>query len=31
MTAAIVAIGIYPAVMMDLFESGVTPIAQRLG
>ena len=31
MTAAIVAIGVYPAVMMDLFESGVTPIAQRLG
>jgi NADH-quinone oxidoreductase subunit M len=30
MMAAIVAIGIYPAVMMDLFESGVTPIAERL-
>ena len=31
MTAAIVAIGVYPAIMMDVFESGVTPIAQRLG
>ena len=31
MTAAIIAIGVYPAWMMDLFEAGVTPIAQRLG
>ncbi|MDO8615411.1 MAG: NADH-quinone oxidoreductase subunit M [Dehalococcoidia bacterium] len=31
MTAAILAIGIYPAWMMDLFEKGVGPIAERLG
>ena len=31
MSLAILAIGVYPAVMMDLFESGVAPIAQRLG
>jgi NADH-quinone oxidoreductase subunit M len=30
MTAIIVAVGIYPAVMMDLFETGVRPIAERL-
>jgi hypothetical protein len=23
-------VGIYPAVMIDLFESGVAPIAERL-
>jgi len=31
MGLAILVIGIYPAFMMDLFESGVTPIAERLG
>lgn len=31
MGLAILILGIYPAVMMDLFESGVTPIAERLG
>ena len=31
MSAVILAVGVYPAVMMDLFESGVAPIAQRLG
>lgn len=31
MSLAILLIGVYPAVMMDLFESGVTPIAERLG
>jgi NADH-quinone oxidoreductase subunit M len=30
MGAAILLLGIFPAVMMDLFESGVTPIAERL-
>jgi NADH-quinone oxidoreductase subunit M len=30
MTALIVAIGVYPAWMMDVFELGVTPIAERL-
>jgi NADH-quinone oxidoreductase subunit M len=30
MTALIVAVGIYPAWMMDVFESGVLPIADRL-
>jgi NADH:ubiquinone oxidoreductase subunit 4 (subunit M) len=28
---AIVLVGIYPAVVMDLFERGVLPIASRLG
>jgi len=31
MGAAVLAIGVYPAFMMDLFESGVAPIAERLG
>jgi NADH-quinone oxidoreductase subunit M len=31
MGLAILALGVYPAVMMDLFESGVAPIAERLG
>ncbi len=31
MSLAILAIGVYPAVMMDLFETGVAPIAERLG
>jgi NADH-quinone oxidoreductase subunit M len=31
MTAAIVAIGVYPAWVMDLLRDGVTPIATRLG
>ncbi|MGH2400600.1 MAG: hypothetical protein ACRDF6_12235, partial [bacterium] len=31
MSAAIIAIGVYPAFMMDVFESGVAPIAERLG
>ncbi len=30
MTAVILAVGVYPAVMMDLFETGVAPIAERL-
>lgn len=30
LTLAIVAIGVYPAWVMDLLESGVTPIAERL-
>ncbi len=31
MSATILAVGVYPAVMMDLFETGVAPIAERLG
>ena len=31
MTAVILAVGVYPAWLMDLFESGVRPIADRLG
>jgi NADH-quinone oxidoreductase subunit M len=31
MTALIVAIGVYPAWMMDVFEVGVQPIAERVG
>ncbi len=31
MTALILAVGVYPAFMMDLFESGIAPIAGRLG
>ncbi len=31
LTAAILAIGIYPAWIMDLLTDGVTPIAERLG
>jgi NADH-quinone oxidoreductase subunit M len=31
MGAAVLVIGIYPAFMMDLFESGVAPIAERMG
>jgi NADH-quinone oxidoreductase subunit M len=31
MTAAIVAIGVYPAWIMDLLENGVAPIAERVG
>jgi NADH-quinone oxidoreductase subunit M len=31
MGLAILAVGVYPAVMMDLFETGVRPIAERLG
>jgi NADH-quinone oxidoreductase subunit M len=31
MTAAVLAIGVYPAWVMDLLRDGVTPIAQRLG
>jgi NADH-quinone oxidoreductase subunit M len=31
MGAAVLAIGVYPAFMMDLVESGVAPIAERLG
>ena len=31
MGAVILAVGVYPAVMMDLFEMGVAPIAERLG
>ena len=30
MSFAILAVGVYPAVMMDLFETGVAPIAERL-
>ena len=30
MTAVIVAVGVYPAVMLDLLETGVAPIAERL-
>ncbi len=30
MTAVILAVGVYPAWMMDLFETGVRPIADRL-
>jgi len=30
MTAVIVAVGVYPAVMLDLLETGVVPIAERL-
>ncbi len=30
MGLVILLVGVYPAVMMDLFETGVTPIAQRL-
>jgi NADH-quinone oxidoreductase subunit M len=30
MTLVILAVGIYPAVVMDLLETGVTPIAERL-
>jgi len=30
MGLAILAVGVYPAVMMDLFETGVAPIAERL-
>jgi len=30
MTVVILMVGIYPAVLMDLFESGVGPIAERL-
>jgi len=30
MTVVILVVGIYPAVLMDLFESGVGPIAERL-
>ncbi len=30
MTALVIAVGVYPAWLMDLFESGVGPIAQRL-
>ena len=30
MTAVIVAVGVYPAFMMDVFEVGVAPIAERL-
>ncbi|MEO8456588.1 MAG: NADH-quinone oxidoreductase subunit M [Chloroflexota bacterium] len=31
LTVAIIAIGVYPAWVMDLIRDGVTPIAQRLG
>jgi NADH-quinone oxidoreductase subunit M len=31
MGAAVLVIGVYPAFMMDLFEGGVAPIAERLG
>jgi hypothetical protein len=31
MSALILAIGVYPVWMMDLFETGVKPIAERLG
>ncbi len=31
MSAAILAVGVYPVWMMDLFETGVQPIAERLG
>ncbi len=31
MAAVIVAVGVYPAVMLDLLETGVAPIAERLG
>lgn len=31
LTAVIVAVGVYPAVMLDLLETGVVPIAERLG
>jgi NADH-quinone oxidoreductase subunit M len=31
LSAAIVVLGVYPAWMMDLFESGVGPIAERFG
>ena len=31
MSALILAVGIYPAWMMDLFETGVRPIAERMG
>jgi len=30
LTAVIVAVGVYPAVMLDLLETGVVPIAERL-
>jgi len=30
MSLVILAVGVYPAVMMDLFETGVAPIAERL-
>jgi NADH-quinone oxidoreductase subunit M len=30
MTAVIVAVGVYPAVMLDLLKTGVVPIAERL-
>jgi len=31
MTAVIIAVGVYPAVILDLLETGVVPIAERLG
>jgi hypothetical protein len=31
MSAVILAVGVYPAWMMDVFETGVQPIAERLG
>jgi NADH-quinone oxidoreductase subunit M len=31
LTASIIAIGVYPAWIMDLLTDGVTPIAERLG
>ena len=31
MGVAVVGLGVYPAFMLDLFESGVAPIAERLG
>jgi NADH-quinone oxidoreductase subunit M len=31
MTALIVAVGVYPAWMMEVFETGVRPIAERMG
>jgi len=31
MGLAVLALGVYPALMMDLFETGVAPIAERLG
>ncbi len=30
MVAVIFAVGVYPAVVLDLLESGVAPIAERL-
>ncbi len=30
MSLVILLVGVYPAVMIDLFETGVTPIAERL-